>query len=269
MLVPFSRRILPVTAALLIPQFTLVATSITSPYTTGIFGDMAWRSHGANNEDLVNTLARNGVVNSGRVKNAMLRVDRGDFVLDRSDAYYDSPQPIGHAATISAPHMHAHILELLEGHLKPGARALDVGSGSGYLLAVMAEMVKPGGKVFGIEHIPELVEFSVKNLRKHNGALLEDGTIHVQVADGFNGLPEQAPFNAIHVGAAAPEIPQALIDQLAPGGRLVIPVGKYMQELLQVDKLADGTVRKTPLMGFMYVPLPSREQQEKNARWHL
>lgn len=86
------------------------------------------------------------------------------------------------------------------------------------------------------------------------------------MGDGYAGLPQQAPFDAIHVGAAAPNVPQALIDQLAPGGRLVIPVGKFSQELMQYDKAQDGKVSHKALYGVMYVPLTSREQQEATAR---
>ena len=98
------------------------------------------------------------------------------------------PQPIGHGATISAPHMHAHVLQLLDDKLQPGAKCLDVGSGSGVLLAYMAQMVSPGGKVFGIEHIPELVSFATRNLNKRNEykQMVESGVINNKVCT----LPE-------------------------------------------------------------------------------
>jgi protein-L-isoaspartate(D-aspartate) O-methyltransferase len=163
--------------------------------------------------------------------------------------------------------MHAYALELLADKLVPGARVLDVGSGSGYLVAAFAHMVHPGGQVFGIDHIPELVEWSLGNLRKNHGAFLDDGTAHVQTVDGFNGLPEHGPYDVIHVGAAAAEVPQPLIDQLAPGGRIIIPVGRWSQELVQVDKGADGRVHKKPLMGVMYVPLTTKEHQEARAMY--
>jgi protein-L-isoaspartate(D-aspartate) O-methyltransferase len=105
---------------------------------------MAWRSHGATNAELVANLTKHGVINSDRVRAAMLATDRGDFVRDLSEAYQDCPQPIQHGATISAPHMHGHVLQLMEDKLQPGARVLDVGSGSGYLVAAFAHMVRPG-----------------------------------------------------------------------------------------------------------------------------
>jgi len=109
--------------------------------------------------------------------------------------------------------------------LKPGSSALDVGSGSGYLLAIMHQLVSPRGRVVGIDHIPELTEMSVKNLRADGrGDALDDGTIKVVTGDGRQGFAKGAPLNysAIHVGAAAPTMPQALIDQLASPGRMFI-----------------------------------------------
>jgi protein-L-isoaspartate(D-aspartate) O-methyltransferase len=243
---------------------------------------MAWRSHGRTHAELVGSLVTHGQVKTTRVRDALLAVDRAHYVVDPSVSYFDQPLPIGHGATISAPHMHAHVLEVLSDKLQPGARVLDVGSGSGYLLAAFAHLVfgggspaaavgqtageasSRGGRVFGIEHIPDLVEWSQQNLRKDSApaAWLAEGAIQVVVGDGRLGLPEQAPFDAIHVGAAAPTLPEALIQQLAPGGRLVIPVGNISQELLAVDKHPDGSVTSRSLVGVMYIPLTSREAQE-------
>ena len=124
---------------------------------------MAWRSHGTDNRSLVKKLKENGIVQSEEVMTTMLAVDRGRYVEHR--AYEDAPQRIGFNITISAPHMHAHALELLKDTLQPGCRALDVGSGSGYLTACMALMVGTTGKIVGIDHIPELIELSKRNLK--------------------------------------------------------------------------------------------------------
>lgn len=118
--------------------------------------------------------------------------------------------------------------------------ALDIGSGSGYLAACMAEMVGPTGKVIGVEHIDELVALSKRNVEHDKPEFLRDGRLSFFVGDGRLGWPANAPYDAIHVGAAAPHIPKALIEQLKPGGSLVIPVGTAVQELVRVDRKMDG-----------------------------
>lgn len=162
----------------------------------------------------------------------MLSVDRSNYA--KYNPFMDSPQSIGYGVTISAPHMHAHALELLKNHLINGTRALDVGSGSGYLTACMAKVMGAKGFYFcqyvpvatltvyfftfrvavGIDHIPELVEISKQNVLKDNPDLLNSGQVVLVTGDGRQGYPEQAPYDAIHVGAAAPTLPQPLIDQL-------------------------------------------------------
>ncbi|KAH7909162.1 protein-L-isoaspartate O-methyltransferase [Hygrophoropsis aurantiaca] len=228
---------------------------------------MAWRCTGRTNTELIANMAQHGIINAERVTTAMAKVDRANYVLSKEAAYQDSPQRIGHGATISAPHMHAHAMEHLLPFLFPGAKVLDVGSGSGYLCAVLHHLVSfngEAGKVVGIDHIPELVNWSVTNLKKDGlGEALQDKRIEMISGDGRQGYAAGGPYDAIHVGAAAPALPQALVDQLASPGRMFIPVGTVSQQILQVDKDAHGKVTGKELMGVIYVPLTDAETQKR------
>ena len=193
-------------------------------------------------------LAARGIADR-RVLEAMGAVPRELFVAgeDEALAYADIPLPIGYGQTISQPYMVAIICETVA--VREGDRVLDVGVGSGYQAAVLAEM---GADVHAVERIPQLAELARANLRR---AAYERVAVHV--GDGSLGLPEQAPFDAIAVAAAAPRIPPALYEQLAAGGRLVVPVGGLRdQRLLLVVKSPEGpavvrsvTCRFVPLVG--------------------
>ncbi|PIA30326.1 hypothetical protein AQUCO_05600037v1 [Aquilegia coerulea] len=214
------------------------------------------------NIELVAYLRQYGMLRSNKVAEVMNTIDRRLFVPNGNPPYIDSPIEIGYNATISAPHMHASCLELLEENLQPGMHALDIGSGSGYLTACFGLMVGSEGHAVGVEHIPELVASSFRNIENSAAALLlKEGSLQVHVGDGRLGWPDFAPYDAIHVGAAAQEIPQSLIDQLKPGGRLVIPVGNIFQDLKIVDKKLDGTVTVRNEASVRFVPLTSREAQ--------
>ncbi len=197
-----------------------------------------------------------GLIQTEVVARAMGHVDRAHYVTDKRRAYEDSPSPIGFNATISAPHMHAYAAEHLVPYIKQGSKVLDVGSGSGYLAAVFHHLIEAAGghgQVVGVEHISDLTKQSLKNLEADGlGTFLQGGGIHIITGDGRLGLPEHAPYDAIHVGAAARGIPEALVQQLAPGGRMFIPVEDSQgdgQHIWHVDKHADGTVSKDKIMG--------------------
>lgn len=227
------------------------------------FSAMAWRSHGINNRDMVSHLKRNGVFHSQEVEEAMNQVDRKYY--SEHNPYMDAPQSIGYGATISAPHMHGTVLEALKDHLINGTRALDVGSGSGYLTVCMALMMGEKGRVIGIDHIKGLVDLSLANVKKDKvgHSLLQSQRIKLLVGDGRLGYPEEGPFDAIHVGAASPSLPHALMNQLKYGGRLIVPIGPEggNQTLEQIDRKEDGTFTHRTLMGVMYVPLTEKDQQ--------
>ncbi|KAF2827367.1 protein-L-isoaspartate O-methyltransferase [Ophiobolus disseminans] len=217
---------------------------------------MAWRSSGSSNAALINNLKQNGLIESGRVKDAMMKVDRAHFAP--SSPYDDSPQPIGHAATISAPHMHASACESLLTYLQPGSKVLDIGSGSGYLTAVLANLVGPSGSVIGIDHIQPLVDMGNANMAKSEEGrrMLDSGQVRFVTGDGRKGWKEGAPYDAIHVGAAAARHHEELTEQLKAPGRLFVPVEEgRLQHIYVIEKSEDGSVERRKLFGVQYVPL--------------
>jgi protein-L-isoaspartate(D-aspartate) O-methyltransferase len=147
-----------------------------------------------------------------------------------------------------------------------GAKVLDVGSGSGYLTACMARLVRPGGKAIGIEHIQELVDKSIQNINKNHKELFDEGVLQIHKGDGRQGYSAEGPYDAIHVGAAAPDTPHELIRQLKVGGRLISPVGNgFDQEMITYDKKSDGTYDEQRHMGVLYVPLTDEKSQYASA----
>ncbi|KAL4923288.1 protein-L-isoaspartate O-methyltransferase [Aspergillus undulatus] len=233
---------------------------------------MAWYCTGSTNKELIENLSREGLIKNERVKRAMMEVDRGHYAPSRP--YSDSPQPIGHNATISAPHMHGHACEYLINYLRPGSHVLDIGSGSGYLTHVLANLVVgtpsnggPKGQVIGVDHIQDLVSLAHDNMSRSEGGkkLLDTGSVKFIKADGRRGWPEGAPYDAIHVGAAAEELHPLLVEQLKAPGRMFIPVsaegtpasvalggGQY---IWVVDKKEDGSIHKEKVFSVSYVPL--------------
>lgn len=182
------------------------------------------------------------------VLEAMKKIPRHLFVPEEyiNEAYEDYPLPIGEGQTISQPYIVAKMTELLE--IKEGEKVLEIGTGSGYQAAVLAEM---GAKVYTIEILPKLAEKAKKTLQ----SLGYEG-VTVLVGDGFKGYLQEAPYDKIIVTAAPEKIPEPLIEQLKVGGKLVIPVGKYNQELKLVNKKEEGIfvesvlpVRFVPMVG--------------------
>jgi len=215
----------------------------------------SWLAKGSSNRDLIDQLKEYDLIESPSVEQAMRETDRGLYSKSQREAYMDCPHSIGHGATISAPHMHAKALDMLRDHLKEGNKVLDVGSGSGYLSACLARMVGKSGKVVGIDIIPELVDWSIQNMNRDDPNFIKSGRVQLKLGDGWEGDPQNGPYDAIHVGAAAESLPQKLVDQLKPGGRMVIPVGKHNQWFWLVDKDKAGKVTQEKLFGVQYVPL--------------
>ena len=214
----------------------------------------------ANWEKLVDSLARQGILQSPKVVNAMLLVPRQKFLPEDTQAYSaaDAPLQIGFGQTISAPHMVCIMNEALQ--LEVGHKVLEVGAGSGWHAATIAELVAPKtlprnerGHVYSIEIVQALAKTARKNIMNAGFG----DRVTVINADGSKGYPEKAPYDRIVVTAAAPCIPQPLLDQLKTNGVMVIPVGRvsFFQTLLRLTKGADRKIKQENLGGVAFVPL--------------
>lgn len=203
-------------------------------------------------KDLVEKLFNQGYINTEKVKEAMLKVPREEFMPaeNSSYAYLDRPFSIGNGQTISAPHMVAIIAEKLE--LTDGMNILEIGTGLGYNAAVVAEVVGKKGHVYTIERIPSLVKKSRENLKKTGYS----DRVTVIEGDGTIGYPNKAPYDRIYGTASAPKIPEPLKEQLKTGGKLIIPMGSdYYQELVSVMRITDDEYQTRNLGGVVFVPM--------------
>lgn len=198
--------------------------------------------------ELIRSLMQKGVLKTPRIRGAFQAIDRRDFLPEsvRELSERDAPLPTFCDQTISQPYTVAFMLELLEP--RTGQRILDVGSGSGWVAALLAHIVGEKGRVFGIERIPELVSFSRNNLKKYK---FENASI--LCGDGTKGLPHEAEFDRIHVAAAAKKIPEALKTQLKIGGRMVIPT--RAEDIRCIEKISKKKYDEKIYPGFVFVPL--------------
>lgn len=241
-------RVAPLIALLLIPLVSCASLSFTDQRedqekTTQDFAEQRRR--------LVEQLKAEGI-NSQAVRNAMLKVPRHEFVplSYRHAAYKNSPLPIGHEQTISQPFIVGYMTEAAS--IASGEKVLEIGTGSGYQAAVLAELAK---EVYTIEIIPELAEGARSVLSK-----LGYKNVHVRTGNGYAGWPEQAPFDAIVVTAAPDEIPQTLVDQLAVKGKMVIPVGTTFQEMVIITRDESGIVERRTIP-VRFVPMTGKPKQ--------
>ncbi|OGF99160.1 MAG: protein-L-isoaspartate O-methyltransferase [Candidatus Glassbacteria bacterium RIFCSPLOWO2_12_FULL_58_11] len=209
--------------------------------------------HSAERLSMVETQIRRRGVKDERVLEALRKVPRHRFVPEdqRDQAYNDYPLPIGYGQTISQPYIVGLMTELLQ--LKPESRVLEIGTGSGYQAAILAELAR---EVYTIE--------IVEPLALSAGSLLESmgyANIKVRAGDGFFGWPENAPFDGIILTAAPEKVPQPLLDQLKEGGRLVIPEGKFYQDLVVYEKI-DGGTRRREVIPVRFVPMTGRTKKK-------
>jgi protein-L-isoaspartate(D-aspartate) O-methyltransferase len=247
----------PVVGLIVLALVVLGALGIACAWSGG--GNGAQRSAGettdvdtSRRQRMVDSQIRARGIRDEAVLDAMRSVPRHRFVPDslHAYAYSDGPLRIGHGQTISQPYIVALMTSVIEP--EPTMKVLEIGTGSGYQAAILGECV---GEVYTIEIVPALGKSAAK--------LLDDlgyENIHTRIGDGFDGWPDQSPFDGIVVTAAPEEIPQPLLDQLAVGGRLVIPVGRGSQDLVLVTRTKDGYDRQsvTPVR---FVPMTGKAQE--------
>jgi protein-L-isoaspartate(D-aspartate) O-methyltransferase len=231
--------------------YLLVGTALVLTMGLGAFfagaGDKGdWKSQ---RKRMVDQQIRSRGVKDAAVLAAMERVERHAFVPEqyRSESYADHPLPIGYDQTISQPYIVAYMTEALA--LKKGQKALEVGTGSGYQAAVLGQM---GVEVYTIEIVEPLGKRAAEQL-----AQLGYKNVHVRVGDGYDGWPEHAPFDGVIVTAAPASIPQPLVDQLAEGGRMVIPVGRWVQDLKVMIKRG-GKLKLIETLPVRFVPMTGK-----------
>jgi protein-L-isoaspartate(D-aspartate) O-methyltransferase len=201
---------------------------------------------------MVDTQIVGGGITDPRVVAAMRQVPRHRFIPDyeSEDAYGDFPLPIGHAQTISQPYIVAYMTEALK--LQPGEKVLEIGTGSGYQAAILAEL---GVQVFTIEIVKPLAQYARDNLSK-----VGYDQVLVRAGDGYQGWPEERPFDAIIITAAPDHVPSPLLEQLAVGGRLILPVGDFSQNLVLIRRTEEG-YQRTELLPVRFVPMTGQAEK--------
>jgi protein-L-isoaspartate(D-aspartate) O-methyltransferase len=241
----FGRRILLPLLGILLLQCTLSRNEFPSLATVAAQASADSEEHQARQRMVEEQIAARGV-RDARVLAAMRKIPRHLFVPPQMlpYAYADEPLPIGHGQTISQPYIVAFMSEALE--LKPHERVLEIGTGSGYQAAVLAELAR---EVYSIEIVEPLGNEAAERLKR-----LGYTNVKLRIGDGYRGWPEAAPFDAIMVTAAPDHVPPALVEPLREGGRLVLPVGRFFQELIRIRRTPKGTQQES-LLPVRFVPM--------------
>ncbi len=203
--------------------------------------------------EMVDTQIKVRGINDQRVLEAMRKVARHEFVPEEelNGAYDDNPLPIGYGQTISQPYIVAYMTMMLS--LQGDERVLEIGTGSGYQAAILSVLTK---EVFSIEIVEPLCRQARTRLDS-----LGYKNVRVLCGDGYQGWPEHAPFDAVIITAAAKEVPDPLIEQLKVGGKLIMPVGAFFQELVLLNKKADGKMEKSKLIPVRFVPMTGEAEK--------
>ena len=209
----------------------------------------------ARRQQMVERQLKSRGIKDDRVLAAMAKVPREEFVPadERGDAYQDGPLPIGYDQTISQPYIVAFMTEQLR--LRPSDRLLEIGSGSGYQAAVLAELVTDVYTIEIVEPLAKTAEATLQRLGYKN--------VHLRVGDGYQGWPEEAPFDAIIVTCAPDKVPSPLVDQLKDDGRMVIPVGERFAQHLYLLEKKNGQLKESATLPVRFVPMV-RETQKKD-----
>lgn len=206
-------------------------------------------------DQLVQSLIKQNILKTPHIIEAFKAIDRKDFVPEeyKNEAYIDTALPTGEGQTISQPYTVAFMLELLQP--EKGNKIMDVGSGSGWQSALLAHIVGPKGKVFGIERISEVKKMGDENIGKYN--FIKKGIVVNLEMNAENGIPQEAPFDRIIAGASGEEVPKAWKKQLKIGGRIVMPIGGSIHLFI---KKKGGSFDEQAFLGFAFVPFVTKNR---------
>uniref|UniRef100_A0A8D9EF43 protein-L-isoaspartate(D-aspartate) O-methyltransferase n=2 Tax=Cacopsylla melanoneura TaxID=428564 RepID=A0A8D9EF43_9HEMI len=225
-----------------------------------------WTGRHKSHESLLGSLFALGLIKREATIELMKKFDRYDFLPHApEESWMNIPVCINYSATMPEGSHHGQTLDALYKWLKPGAKCLDIGSGTGYISACMAEMAGPTGKVYGVEHIPFIMEKSIEAIRINHPDLLDDGILEFLCQDGRRGLHEKGPFDIIHMGGSVVNNPYHLMSQLKPNGCLIAPVGLNYetQSLKRFIKYNETSFKVDDITQTIQEPLIPRYEQEK------